>query len=679
MPYPKLKSENYSNLQGLNQKVSQYITNQAEFLKLQNMDAQNPGALTSVPGTTQFLSVGTTGVINGIGSFFDYGLTYSGGSPTYNIFATTQFDFGNITNNTYLSIYSFLFQKNPNPFTFANYNLFYSANQYDFFVYPSVTLSVGVTVISGLTTIVENPYSNYSLARQYSLPKPLWGAVGDLGGVTTTGLTGTILLYSSFVRADGYVGPASGITLTMSGQLYIRLFGPTFPITAGITTTLGFSNFDIVGTRVWMQYLAGNQSTAYPFLNGFAGASGPYGPFSDMLLTSYGTTFILSSLGATECFLNDPNAGIGFIGQDANFAINGIADPDFYIGSFLFGNQGDTGFSPNVPVQPSNPAVLAQYANFLFMGGFLNSPDTVWYSRVGEFEKRDVDAFFDVRSNDGDIVTNLTSFFTQLVIFKINSTSVLSGTDPDTFTLSTVSDQYGCLSPNASAVFEQRLWYLDKKGIIEYNGANVQCVSNKVEPYFKRLNVVAARTVASMVHIKSENKVRTMIPIDGATYANLCIDYDYLANFWTTRTISNASALAITNVGVSNQVTLYGDASGMVYSYGQSLLSDNGHAFTCQLQSRFISDLGNSVEKLFRRLYLDASVPTGSTYNFLVNFYTNQGTTPALSTTMVLSSFQNRIDYGLSAKDLSVEIIYSGGQALKINGFTIEYRFQRAV
>lgn len=82
---------------------------------------------------------------------------------------------------------------------------------------------------------------------------------------------------------------------------------------------------------------------------------------------------------------------------------------------------------------------------------------------------------------------------------------------------------------------------------------------------------------------------------------------------------------------------------------------------------------------MFRRLYVDAAIPSGSTYDILVNFYTDQGTTAALSMTMTISEFQKRLDFGLPAKDMSVEFVYSEGNFLKLNGYTIEYRFQRSV
>ena len=55
MPYQKLKSENYTNLGGVNVKISPYLTGDNEFLAIFNMDFTTPGSLTKVPGTTQYI------------------------------------------------------------------------------------------------------------------------------------------------------------------------------------------------------------------------------------------------------------------------------------------------------------------------------------------------------------------------------------------------------------------------------------------------------------------------------------------------------------------------------------------------------------------------------------------------------------------------------------------------
>ena len=336
-----------------------------------------------------------------------------------------------------------------------------------------------------------------------------------------------------------------------------------------------------------------------------------------------------------------------------------------------------TAFFPFPPLGPVNPSPLEAYNSQLFMSGFVNNPSTVWYSNIGEFEKRDPENFFLVGDDDGDIVSNLISYFTQLIIFKVNSTWMLSGQDLANLSLVQATDQYGCLSNNSACVFEQKLWFLDRKGICEFNGANTRIVSNKIEPIFRRINISAARITAAMSHVKSRNQVWCDFPIDGSNYNNMRAVYDYLADAWTTVPIDQTTCLTKESKSYTLSLPFFGNYSGMIYQYGQSLTLNNGVGPTHVIQTRFIHDMGHSVEKQFRRLYVDALIPSGSTQTWVANFYTNQGSTAAMSMTLVLSDFQRRFDFGLPAADMSIEFIYSGGQFLQLNGYTIEYRFQR--
>ncbi len=176
MPDPKNKTESYQNLQGLNQKVSKYITGETEFINLQNLDARIPGALTSGPGTTQWLNPGVTGIITGICDAIVRGNSngMGFGSPTHFIAATTQWDAGNISTGSYQNVYTFIYPNNTNQMSFARTNGLFCANQNDFFVYPS---EKGELNSSSSAMVVD-----FANARQFSLPKPRWDVHNFAGG-----------------------------------------------------------------------------------------------------------------------------------------------------------------------------------------------------------------------------------------------------------------------------------------------------------------------------------------------------------------------------------------------------------------------------------------------------------------------------------------------------------------
>lgn len=655
---PIRKHEYYAQIGGVNLKSSKYVTSDNECLNIKNLDFDTLGSLSSVPGYTQFLTTGATSPITGLVDFFAGVPTYRiansvtytqpAGAFTYQVIATTRHYAANISANSVSTFYSYLYADKDNPFSFAvAQNRTYGANQYDFFTYPQIG-GTGINSYQG--------YTNNGL--QYSLPAPQFdvGVLNFVSGVSNaSGVSGIISLAASFVRGDGLVGPAAFATFgPVGGAAYgfttfiVRNAGFFSPNYNGDGSTFfgswGFTlgSFNIVGMYFWFNYSGDDPTrrTSAFYLN----------------TSAIGTTIQINpSSGSYPADAEEPVP---------NALLGSFIDPDVYL---------------STATRPFNPSTIAVFKNQLFMGGFLSDRSRIWVSEIGQYELRDPESSFLFRDNDGDIVSCLMPYYTQLVIFKNNSIGLLSGDDPGNFDVDEVSTQYGCISSAGACVWEQRLWFLDKEGIAEFNGANTKIVSDKVDEIFRRMNVVAAQKTASMVYLKERNQVWTYIPVDGSETNNIAVIYDHLIDSWTFKDVSRGTAAAVLSRGTTHPIAHYGDFSGMIYNFSPTFLLNNGSAVTYVIQSKFIRDIGNSDQKMNRRLWLDATVPPGCTYNFEVNFYKDQGTTPALRTTMTLSEFQDRIDFPLSAKSISVEFIHVGTSFLQINGFTIGDRFLRAV
>jgi hypothetical protein len=153
--------------------------------------------------------------------------------------------------------------------------------------------------------------------------------------------------------------------------------------------------------------------------------------------------------------------------------------------------------------------------------------------------------------------------------------------------------------------------------------------------------------------------------------------YDYKANAWAKQSGYAPTILAEVQGRNQQKTAFYGSYSGMVSWFGSSFTSDNGVGFTLTAKTRFLNDMGESTEKQFRRLYVNTDAPS-STQIFKVNCYQDYGTSIVLGTTLVNGQFQNRIDFGISAKAVSFEIIHlSTNSPLKIHGYTVESRLQR--
>lgn len=650
----------------MNTKASLYITGESEFLNLQNVDFRTPGALFSDAGSTPILAIGTSTPVTGIAEM----LQYVSANTTYSPFANTAIPL--VTDRFFLNTFDAIYAKPLNffgassrPLRILDY-LFHPNGNRTSFAY----MNGGVYGCNGLDFWAYNLVAGLGIPTQFSLPKPMVGVSGVLSGTAGAGgLSGFLVMYYSLVRSDGFMGPYTAITYALTGvcNLIFNIpYGPNLQVGMSLPLNgLSFGNFALVGIQAWAS-LNGSQpqgfSGAFPL--GAAGAS-----IGATVSIGYGFTNTTPQVGVTAW---------GYLVQPLDFQ-----------GSFLYGLGPDQGQQNIGYTGSGNPALATVFANQLFTavfgssGSFLNNKNlsTVVFSNPGTPEQANYQNFFQVAIEDPDPLTAMKPYFTYLMIAKAKSLWALSGTGPDTFNLAQISNSYGVLNNNACCTWNQVFWFLDEKGIMEFNGAIVQPTSYKVQAIFDSMNIAAAKGTAIMTHIKERNEVWTAIPTNGATFNNLIVIYDYLANAWRTRTVPNGSVTTLVNLteGDNKQTTYYGGLSGMIGAFGSSYIGDGGAAFTSVIKSRFIDDLGNSVQKLYRRFYLDASIAPGQTLFVQANFYLDKSVTYAYSTTMVLGSFQNRIDFGLSAKSVAVELIYNGATFLQLNGFTLEYRYLRNV
>ena len=325
------------------------------------------------------------------------------------------------------------------------------------------------------------------------------------------------------------------------------------------------------------------------------------------------------------------------------------------------------------------PRVLSLFNNALFMSGFSGALSTLFFSDVGEPQGVRPEYFFEVRTNDGDRVVGHIPYLGSLTVFKERSFHRVTGNNPSNYGLAEISDQYGCVSSRAAVVWNDLLWFLDRKGICQFNGAGVDIVSFKVEPIFLRMNLDAARDNATAVHDRLNNQVKFSFPVDGSTKNNMTVVYDYLTQAWTTELGYEPSVAFMARGSEPKSTVFYGGYSGTIHNFNPALRGDNGRGMTTVAKTRFLADMGNSVMKQFRRLFTD-TVEVGVSSVIGVNFFQDYGASIVLTRQTVQSSFQTRIDFGIQAKALSVEFShFSDTEDMQLNGYTVEYEQQRRV
>lgn len=327
------------------------------------------------------------------------------------------------------------------------------------------------------------------------------------------------------------------------------------------------------------------------------------------------------------------------------------------------------------------PRYLEIFNNQLFMAGFSTMPSVVWWSDIGEPEGVDPTFFNEFRTNDGDVVTGLKSYNGALVVTKERSFHLLTGTDPTNFTVTQLSDQYGCISHRSMVTYNNILWFLDPKGICEYNGANIGIVSTKVEPIFASMNLPAARQHATALHFKQFNEVWFSIPINGATMNNVTVVFDYVAGGWTHYDGFNSAIIFQGQGLLSQRSILSGGYTGNLSYFSASLMADVGQAFTCMVDSAYLAPFGETITKQYRRFYLNVDTIPGASTAINLNFTQDfDHSTISATGAIYQNPFQTRLDFGVPAKAINFQAFFSSATLpFRINGFAFESRFQRNV
>lgn len=506
---------------------------------------------------------------------------------------------------------------------------------------PNVTTSYGIDFQTYNDFLYyANGYSSQrfdaSFSVFYGVPKQRSFITG--GGVTFNTSLGTGVTY--VIPSGSYVFRYSPVK-----------YGPTYAPTVG-------QRVQDDETGVNLEFITSIGSTIV--------SQGQWGIFGFTIPPGYGVSSILPYKippGASSYLQGPTIIPFTLTPQSDGITLYHAFFPEFTVG----GNFTQNFFFTLVP------RYLEVYNNMFFMSGFSTSPSTVWYSNLADPDEVDEENFFDVRTSNGDVITNMIVFQGTMVIFKYRSVHELSGSSPEDLSLKDMNLNYGCVNSTAAITFNNKLWFMDQKGICEYNGPNTFIVSYPVE---SALNSVDKSTCRAF-YIKKRNEV--WFVCSGVAFV-----YDTQIGSWTIydKLQINASVGAnILNFGATTKDLSYSE-SGQSFiqftRFDDTVHTDRGQAITLSIKTRFHKRLGDSTQEMWRRFYLNNDI-SGASLGVTLNFYPDYGTSIYESRTTNLSEFQTRIDFGISAKSLSIEIILKASEQISINGYTIESRYLRSV
>lgn len=211
-----------------------------------------------------------------------------------------------------------------------------------------------------------------------------------------------------------------------------------------------------------------------------------------------------------------------------------------------------------------------------------------------------------VESPDGENIIGLKAGNNHLTIFKPNSIHELFGYVPSDFRTLPVTYKVGAVSNQAITVCEGVMYFVHQTGLYKYSGGTLpdREWSRPIQDYMNRINPAqiskcCAGTNGKIVYIA--------IPLDTATDPDTIIEYN--TEFGTFCVWKGFSPYCMaTMVG-----TIYfGSTTGQVRQIGGST-SDNGTPISWYWNSKPFSATSLAQRTKWKRAWLTANVPTGST------------------------------------------------------------------
>lgn len=656
MGYQKLKAEKYTNLGGINQKASTYVLGDNEFLDLENLDFQVPGGLNQRLGFTAAyapsasFSIGSSETINAI-----WQIT----TPNYN--GST------LTSISTLNFFGFNSGVAATSGSLQGATLKPWVTGQSFSIWDHSEFVDSTFYSNGINSFKSN--AGQTTAYQFGMIRGLVaGGIGAgfygiwFGGATfiSAGSSATFSYLFAFLDTAGFVGMPSGQFLVSGSFSSVGITGFT-------TTTFA------PGGATYSALVYG--ATAYVLFRN----SVPGFPSTDYI--SLGTV----PIGGTM-FIDNQNYSSANQYQFYNPfpSSNGIIGSGYYAPAFSATTSSALGATFPVPFFWNISEV---FANRMWIDANLNQ---IAFSELEQMENFLPENLRTVAANNFRF-TAYKAYNQSLIIFCQKGVFRLTGDTPENFSIVEMSNEYGCLSDKAVIVFNERLWFLDYNSIVEFNGSNFTNVGNRVEGYLNRMNKSTVYRRACAIHYPERNEVWFSFPIDSSDINNITLVYDYLANGWTTFKGDKLKATAFAKLYFSDSTSnsyaptgkryYFGSIGGSMYHLDSQFKSDDSTAITLSYTTKYHNELGKSQTAQFRRYYLDLGSYTGPTLTFGNVFFANYVTaTPYYTVAMNFNQWQDRIDFGIPAKALSIRtsIGVTTGQ-LTIYGYTVEFRFQRAV
>ena len=246
-----------------------------------------------------------------------------------------------------------------------------------------------------------------------------------------------------------------------------------------------------------------------------------------------------------------------------------------------------------------------------------SNPSSLRWSGLWDIEAWAPADIANIKSGDGDKITNLKKHIGELIIFKGRSLHALRGNNAEDFRLDEMDSRVGCVGPNAAAVVGPYVYFIADDGIYVWNGVRAQNISEeRIPKLWATLNKQYLNKAAVGYW---DGLVWFAVPEGTSAYNNLVIAYDPSStsatggSFWVWRGI-NASCFTTYNDGTKN-IFYSGDSISGYINTQATGTDDFGAAIKAYWEGKHFDVGSPERKKKSKKLFVQDSPDTENTVN----------------------------------------------------------------
>lgn len=265
----------------------------------------------------------------------------------------------------------------------------------------------------------------------------------------------------------------------------------------------------------------------------------------------------------------------------------------------------------DMPGDPPIASLIAVRGYFLFLAGDPENPSKLYHSGLDDPESWPGTHYIMISDGDGDRITGLAEFGNELVIWKQRKMFKLLGDTKATFLLRPIPTEYGCVAPDTIVPVRNTLFWLDRRTICGYDGAQVVDLAEQLQPLVAELNAAELER-ACAIHYDSHYLLA--VPESAGAGNDLILAFDYQHRAWHPwRGLRAETARFWTHTENGLELLMAGHPdTGMIYRHGVGE-DDDGELIECWWTPGYW-DMGTDAEKVFYSHHVLAKVQQGEAF-----------------------------------------------------------------